>query len=103
MAKSIDVNAKKRGRPKTTGSGHVVGVRILPELLAALDAYRAAQAGDLSRPEAVRRLIRRGLDAPLMPESVPADRSPESPDWVMAAADRAEARSKGKNRKASHR
>ncbi len=63
MAKSIDVNANKRGRPKTTGTGHVVGVRLLPDLLTALDAYRAGQAGDLSRPEAVRLLVSDGLKA----------------------------------------
>ncbi len=65
MEQSIRVNTKTRGRPKTTGKGHLVGVRLLPDLLAALDAFRAAHAGELSRPEAVRLLVRRGLDAPL--------------------------------------
>jgi hypothetical protein len=98
MAKSIDVNANKRGRPKTTGTGRLVGVRLLPDLLAAVDAFRAAQAGDLTRSETVRLLVRRGLNAPITPEPVPADRAPESADLVRAAADRAEARSKGKTR-----
>ncbi len=57
MSKSIDVNANKRGRPKTTGTGRLVGVRLLPDLLAAVDAFRAAQAGDLTRSETVRLLV----------------------------------------------
>ena len=87
MAKSIDVNANKRGRPKTTGTGRLVGVRLLPDLLAAVDAFRAAQAGALSRPEAVRLLVRRGLDAPLTPESVPAADEALRPDELNSAND----------------
>lgn len=63
MATSISVNAKKRGRPRTTGTGKVIGVRLLPDLLEALDRFRDRQEGDLSRPEAVRMLIRDRLVA----------------------------------------
>src|SRR5467141_1422908 len=51
MGKSISVNANKRGRPVTTGTGTVVGVRMLDRTLAALDAWIAKQKDpELSRP-----------------------------------------------------
>jgi hypothetical protein len=64
MAKSITVNANKRGRPVTTGTGTVVGVRMLDRPLAAVDAWISKQKEpDLSRPEAIRRLVELGLKA----------------------------------------
>jgi hypothetical protein len=62
MAKSITVNANKRGRPVTTGTGTIVGVRMLDRPLAALDAWISDQKDpELSRPEAIRRLVELGL------------------------------------------
>ena len=61
MAKSIRVSTKKRGRPKTTGKGELIGVRILPPLLKELDAWIGRQEPSLSRPEAIRRFLERGL------------------------------------------
>jgi hypothetical protein len=64
MAKSITVNANKakRGRPVTTGTGTIVGVRMLDSPLAAVDAWIAKQKEpDLSRPEGIRRLVELGL------------------------------------------
>jgi hypothetical protein len=61
MAKSIRVNTKKRGRPKTTGKGELIGVRILPPLLKELDAWIAGQGNPMSRPHAIRRLVERAL------------------------------------------
>jgi hypothetical protein len=59
---SISDSRKKRGRPKTTGEGQLVGVRILPDLLAQLDAWIAARSHPKpSRPEAIRRLVELGL------------------------------------------
>jgi hypothetical protein len=64
MAKSITVNANKRGRPVTTGTGTIVGVRMLDAPLAALDAWISKQKEtDLSRPEAIRRLVELGMKA----------------------------------------
>lgn len=63
MGKAIADNIKKRGRPKTTGMGTLIGVRLLPEPLAALDAWIAKKRDPLSRPEAIRRLVERGLKA----------------------------------------
>jgi hypothetical protein len=63
MGKSISVNTNKRGRPVTTGTGTVVGVRMLDRPLAALDAWIAKQKEpELSRPEAIRRLVELGLE-----------------------------------------
>jgi hypothetical protein len=63
MAKSIVViTKKKRGRPVTTGKGTLIGVRILDEPLATLDAWILKQREpDLTRPEAIRRLLELGL------------------------------------------
>jgi hypothetical protein len=61
MAKSIRVNTKKRGRPKTTGKGELIGVRILPPLLKELDAWIAGHGNPMSRPHAIRRLVEHAL------------------------------------------
>jgi hypothetical protein len=65
MAKSIRVNPKKkRGRPVTTGRGTLIGVRILDDPLAALEGWiEKQQEPDLTRPEAIRRLVELGLKA----------------------------------------
>jgi hypothetical protein len=64
MAKSINASAKRRGRPVTTGTGTTIGVRMLDDPLAALDAWIAKQKEpELTRPEAVRRLVELGLKA----------------------------------------
>jgi hypothetical protein len=63
MAKSISViEKKKRGRPVTTGTGTLIGVRLLDDHLSALDGWISRQKEpDLSRPEAIRRLVELGL------------------------------------------
>jgi hypothetical protein len=63
MRKSIlDIAKKGRGRPKTTGLGTGILVR-MHEQLAALDAWIEKQhEGGLSRPEAIRRLVEIGLE-----------------------------------------
>jgi hypothetical protein len=62
MTKSISASAKRRGRPVTTGTGTTIGVRMLDELLDALDKWIEKQRDpDLSRPEAIRRLVEAGL------------------------------------------
>ena len=44
------------GRPVTTGKGELVGVRILPDLLTALDKHVEA-AGSDSRAAAIREVL----------------------------------------------
>lgn len=57
---SINATINKRGRP-ATGKGTPVAVRLQPLELAALDAYIAAQSEPLTRPEAIRRILRATL------------------------------------------
>ena len=64
MVKSINASANKRGRPVTTGTGTTIGVRMLDDRIEAVDAWIAEQGEpDISRPEAVRRLVELGLKA----------------------------------------
>lgn len=58
---AIAVN-RKRGRPPTGRT--LIGVRMLPEELAALDAWRAEQEPEPTRPEAIRTLLTKALPAP---------------------------------------
>jgi hypothetical protein len=85
MLKSIPVITKrKRGRPVTTGRGTLIGVRLLAGPLAALDAWITAQdEPGLSRPEAIRRLVDRGLS-----RSSPSERLYAA--WLGAASEKAE-------------
>ena len=57
MAMAIRVYTKKNRAEQT---GTMVGVRLQPELLAIVDHW-AEDNGGLTRPEAVRRLIDRGV------------------------------------------
>jgi len=63
MVNSVAVRIiKKRGRPITTGKGTLIGVRMLDEPLAILDAWISKQKEpELTRPEAIRRLVGLGL------------------------------------------
>lgn len=58
MAKAIS-DIKKRGRP-ATGEGTPIMVRLQPDLLSGVDAF-AAGHNDVSRPEAVRRILQEYL------------------------------------------
>jgi hypothetical protein len=73
MRKSIRDTTKKRGRPKTTGRGEAVMVRLHNPLLAAIDAWCAAQSDMPSRSEALRRFADQALAA----EPAPAPRKPK--------------------------
>jgi hypothetical protein len=61
MGKSIRGTKKRRGRPKTTGSGTQIGMRWPEPLLKAIDAWRFKQEGKPERPEAIRQLVEIGL------------------------------------------
>jgi len=56
--KTLLTQKKKRG-PKPTGKGSLIGTRLQPGLLERLDEWR----GNLTRPEAIRRLIEAGLSS----------------------------------------
>ena len=55
-------DAKKRGRP-ATGIGTPITVRLRDDHLIALDTWIAEQPDKPSRPEAIRRLIKAGVDS----------------------------------------
>ena len=56
MNKSINVIKKVRGRP-ATGQGTLIGVRLRPSHLKAIDAWIAKQSMPVTRPEAIRGMI----------------------------------------------
>jgi hypothetical protein len=56
MNKSINVIKKGRGRP-ATGQGTLIGVRLQPSQLKALDAWIDKQDASLTRPEAIRAMM----------------------------------------------
>lgn len=60
MAKNTVITRKKRG-PAPTGKGQLVGVRVLPPLMAKLDGWIGKQDDSPTRPEAIRRLVEKGL------------------------------------------
>jgi Ribbon-helix-helix protein, copG family len=63
MAKSIrDIPKKRRGRPSTGGRREGILVRLDPEQLEAVDDW-IIQRDEVSRPEAIRRLVELGLKA----------------------------------------
>jgi hypothetical protein len=62
MMKSIRVTTKKkRGRPATTGRGIQVGERWHPPEIAAIDKWIASQGEEMTRGQAIRRLVELGL------------------------------------------
>ena len=66
MGRSIRDSKKSktgRGRPKTTGPGQAQVVRMHDQQIASIDAWMAMQDADISRPEAIRRLVELGLKA----------------------------------------
>lgn len=52
MAKSTRVNTKPQKRPPVTGT--LIGVRLQPDMLDALDAVIAKNQPTVTRPEAIR-------------------------------------------------
>jgi len=61
MGDQDTVLTKKRKGPAPTGKGTLVGVRLQPDQLAALDAWIAKQPEPMTRPEAVRRVLAKGM------------------------------------------
>lgn len=59
MAKSAAKEPEKRGRGRPAVDATLILVRLRPNELAKLDAARERHGGDLSRPEAVRRVVER--------------------------------------------
>src|SRR5271155_3236079 len=66
MKKSIRDIPKKRGRPKTTGRGEGILLRLHLPQIQALDEWIARQKNEPSRPEAIRRLVEQALASAAM-------------------------------------
>jgi len=60
MKRQTVITQKKRG-PPPTGKGTLVGVRLQPDDLAAVDDWAEKQKEPHTRPEAIRALVRKGL------------------------------------------
>jgi len=72
--------ARKRGRP-ATGRGQTVGVRILPDLMDAMDAAIAADGVRVTRPEMIRRIVADWLrERGFVPQPKPASITSEELD-----------------------
>ena len=64
MSKSVRDSKKSKpkiGRPKTTGPGKAQIVRMHDQQIAEIDAWIAMRETEMSRPEAIRRLVELGL------------------------------------------
>ena len=61
MKRLIPDIPKKRGRPKTTGRGIGIMVRLHPDLLVPLDEWIEKQREHRSRPEAIREILEKAL------------------------------------------
>jgi hypothetical protein len=85
------VIAKKKRGPAPTGKGTQIVTRMQPDQLLRLDAWIAEQDGELSRPEAVRRLVDKALDAPARqaPKPIPPKAKPLKTARVKRAATKA--------------
>src|SRR3954447_22370801 len=60
MARQTVITQKRRG-PPPTGKGTLIGVRLQPDALRAVDTWAARQHDTPSRPEAIRRLVETSL------------------------------------------
>ena len=66
MAKSINDNQKKRGRP-ATGVTPMTGVRFSDEAMKAIERWSKKQPDKPTRAETIRRLVALGLSVPAKP------------------------------------
>jgi hypothetical protein len=88
MHNAVTRTRKSRGRPPTGAES--IHLRMLPDQIAALDAWISKhKEPDLTRPEAIRRLVEIGLTvkAPARPVSKPGRRS-RAQDLAMTAIDK---------------
>ncbi len=87
MKRQSLVPKKKRG-PAPTGQGIQIQVRIRPEKLTQLDRWIADQKEELSRPEAIRRIVERTLAHSSRPKRVGKRKARVASDLAARAADR---------------
>ena len=89
MAKSIrDIAKRPAGRPKTTGPGTGILVKMHDPHLDELDAWIAKQKPKPSRPEAIRRLVEIGLGSVKVARAQKRSDSPTARDLAAVQIDR---------------
>jgi hypothetical protein len=64
MTKQTVITRKRRG-PAPTGKGTLIGVRLQPSQLKALDDWIARKPAPVTRPEAIRSMMEAILNAPM--------------------------------------
>jgi|SRR5436853_4519720 len=84
MARSV--KRKKRGRP-ATGTDPLIGVRLPPETIKAIDAW-AKRENVSSRSEAVRRMVYQSLAAATQPRTGRRKGASEASAWAGQEIDR---------------
>jgi hypothetical protein len=65
--RAIKNKPKKVGRPRTTGPGEQVIVRMHEPMLGTIDKWAGEQDDKPGRPEAIRRMVQLGLSAARTP------------------------------------
>jgi hypothetical protein len=90
MAKSNrDIPKKKRGPPSQGGRKPPQLVRMDDVLTSAIDHWRGKQSDELSRPEAIRRLVELGLTVrATKPKQAPATRADRAKELASKAIDK---------------
>jgi hypothetical protein len=86
MKRQSLVPKKKRG-PPPTGQGIQIQVRVQPNKLAQLDRWIAAQTGQLSRPEAIRRIVERALAHSSRPKATDKKKAQKASDLAGRAVE----------------
>jgi len=87
MKRQSLVPAKKRG-PAPTGKGIQIQVRIQPDKLTQLDRWIADQKDQLTRPEAIRRIVERTLAHFSRAKGINKKKAQEASDLASRAAER---------------
>jgi hypothetical protein len=97
MSKSSRAS-KKVGRPRTTGPGEQVVVRLHNPLLGAIENWRAKQDDDPTCAEAIRRLVKIALAGGAAPSSTASEMADHEIDKLADASATAEERRTRKRR-----
>jgi len=85
MRKVRVTTQKRRGRPATTGRGTQIGERWHRPELAAIDRWIAAQGKEMTRAQAVRRLVELGLTVRTTVKQAPAARAARAKELAANA------------------
>ena len=71
------MKTQKRRGPMPTGKGTLIGVRLQPAELKALDLWVRRKGSEHSRPQAIRHFIKSGLLIDQLTQGLAEDRSPQ--------------------------